>query len=76
MVPPAEMVWASVGLRKYSAIYASMGVPLEIVSKVIPINQNLKTTQIYLDKVSEHEAIRWMEILHGIKRTSLIDYEA
>jgi integrase len=24
-----------------------------------------KTTQIYLGKVSEHEAIRWMDILHG-----------
>ena len=28
-------------------------------------HQNLMTTQIYLGKVSEHEAIRWMAILHG-----------
>ena len=26
---------------------------------------DLKTTQIYLGKVSGHEAIRWMDILHG-----------
>jgi hypothetical protein len=45
-----------------------MGVPLEIVSKVIPIYQNLKTTQINLGKVSEHEVIRWMDILHGGKK--------
>ncbi len=53
-------------LRRYSATYASRnGVPLEIVSKVILRHQDLKTTQIYLGKVSEHEAIRWMDILHG-----------
>jgi integrase/recombinase XerD len=52
-------------LRRYSATYASRnGVPLEIVSKVILRHQDLKTTQIYLGKVSEHEAIRWMDILH------------
>jgi len=53
-------------LRRYSATYASRnGVPLEIVSKVILRHQDLKTTQIYLEMVSEHEAIRWMDILHG-----------
>jgi integrase/recombinase XerD len=53
-------------LRRYSATYASRnGVPLEIVSKVILRHQDLKTTQIYLGKVSEQEAIRWMDILHG-----------
>ena len=53
-------------LRRYSATYASRnGVPLEIVSKVILRHQGLKTTQVYLGKVSEHEAIRWMDILHG-----------
>jgi integrase len=53
-------------LRRYSATYASRnGVPLEIVSKVILRHQDLKTTQIYLGKVSEHEAIRWMDMLHG-----------
>ncbi len=53
-------------LRRYSATYASRnGVPLEIVSKVILRHQDLKTTQVYLGKVSEQEAIRWMDILHG-----------
>jgi hypothetical protein len=28
-------------------------------------HQDLKTTQIYLGKVSEQEAIRWMDIFHG-----------
>ena len=53
-------------LRRYSATYASRnGVPLEIVSKVILRHQDLKTTQSYLGKVSESEAIRWLDILHG-----------
>jgi len=53
-------------LRRHSATYASRnGVPLEIVSKVILRHQNLKTTQLYLGRVSEFEAIRWMDILHG-----------
>jgi integrase/recombinase XerD len=53
-------------LRRYSATYASRnGVPLEIVSKVILRHQDLKTTQAYWGKVSESEAIRWMDILHG-----------
>jgi len=53
-------------MRRHSATYASRnGVPLEIVSKVILRHQNLKTTQLYLGQVSELEAIRWMDILHG-----------
>jgi integrase len=53
-------------LRRYSATYASRsGVPLEIISKVILRHQDLKTTQSYLGNVSEVEAIRWMDILHG-----------
>jgi integrase/recombinase XerD len=53
-------------LRRYSATYASRsGVPLEIVSKMILRHQDLKTTQSYLGKVSEAEAIRWMDMLHG-----------
>jgi integrase/recombinase XerD len=53
-------------LRRHSATYASRnGVPLEIVSKVILRHQDLKTTQMYLGRVSEPEAIRWMDILHG-----------
>lgn len=53
-------------LRRYSATYASRnGIPLEVVSKVILRHQDLKTTQVYLGKISETEAIRWMDILHG-----------
>jgi integrase/recombinase XerD len=53
-------------LRRHSATYASRnGVPLEIISKVILRHQDLKTTQSYLGNVSESEAIRWMDILHG-----------
>ncbi|HBH86855.1 MAG TPA: site-specific integrase [Syntrophaceae bacterium] len=53
-------------LRRYSATYASRnGVPLEIVSKVILRHRDLKTTQVYLGKISDSEAIRWMDILHG-----------
>ncbi|OGP93324.1 MAG: integrase [Deltaproteobacteria bacterium RBG_16_47_11] len=53
-------------LRKYSATYASRnGVPLEIVSKVILRHQDLKTTQAYLERVAESEAIRWIDVLHG-----------
>ena len=52
-------------LRRYSATYASRnGVPLEIVSKVILRHQDLKTTQAYLGRVTESEAIRWMDVLH------------
>lgn len=52
-------------LRRHSATYASRnGVPLEIISKVILRHQDLKTTQVYLGKVSDSEAIRWMDVLH------------
>jgi integrase/recombinase XerD len=53
-------------LRRHSATYASRnGVPLEIISKVILRHQDLKTTQIYLGRISDSEAIRWMDVLHG-----------
>jgi integrase/recombinase XerD len=53
-------------LCRYSATYASRnGVPLEVVSKVILRHQDLKTTQVYLGKIDNSEAIRWMDILHG-----------
>ena len=53
-------------LRRHSATYASRnGVPLEIISKVLLRHRDLKTTQVYLGKVSDTEAIRWMDILHG-----------
>jgi integrase len=53
-------------LRRHSATYASRnGIPLEVISKVILRRQDLKTTQMYLGKISEAEALRWMDILHG-----------
>jgi hypothetical protein len=35
------------------------------ISKVLLRHANLTTTQIYLGKVSDVEAIRWIENLHG-----------
>jgi integrase/recombinase XerD len=53
-------------LRRHSATYASRnGVPLEVISKVILRHQDLKTTQMYLGRISEAEALRWMDVLHG-----------
>ena len=53
-------------LRRHAATYASRaGAPLEIVSKVILRHANLSTTQRYLGKVSDIEAIRWIENIHG-----------
>jgi len=53
-------------LRRYSATYASRnGVPLEVISKVILRHSDLKTTQMYLGKVTDAEAIRWIDVLHS-----------
>jgi integrase/recombinase XerD len=53
-------------LRRHSASYASRsGTPLEIISKILLRHSNLSTTQIYLGKVSDAEAIRWIDNLHG-----------
>jgi integrase/recombinase XerD len=53
-------------LRRHAATYASRsGVPLEIVSKVILRHTDLSTTQRYLGKVSDNEAIRWIESLRA-----------
>ena len=53
-------------LRRHAATFASRsGVPLEIVSKVILRHANLSTTQRYLGKISDVEAIRWIENIHG-----------
>ena len=53
-------------LRRHAATYASRsGTPIEIVSKVILRHANLSTTQRYLGKVSDIEAIRWIENLYG-----------
>lgn len=53
-------------LRRHAATYASRsGVPIEIVSKVILRHANLSTTQRYLGKVSDTEAMRWIENLYA-----------
>jgi hypothetical protein len=54
-------------LPRHAATYASRsGTPLEIVSKVLLRHANLSTTQIYLKKISDGEAIRWIDTLHGL----------
>jgi integrase/recombinase XerD len=53
-------------LRRHSATYASRnGVPLEVISKVILRHSDPKTTQMYLGKVTDAEAIRWVDVLHS-----------
>ena len=49
-------------LRRHAATYASRsGVPIEIVSKVILRHQNLSTTQRDLGKISDVEAMKWID---------------
>ncbi len=53
-------------LRRHAATYASRsGTPIEIVSKVILRHANLATTQLYLGKISDLEAMKWIDSLHG-----------
>lgn len=53
-------------LRRHAATYASRsGTPLEIVLKVLLRHSNLSTTQRYLGKISDAEAMRWIDNLHG-----------
>ncbi len=53
-------------LRRHAATYASRaGTPIEVVSKVILRHSNLSTTQRYLGKISDNEAMRWIENLYG-----------
>jgi integrase/recombinase XerD len=52
-------------LRRHAATYASRsGMPIEIVSKVVLRHSNLATTQRYLGKVTDLEAMRWIENLY------------
>jgi integrase len=53
-------------LRRFSATHASRsGTPIEIVSKIILRHAHLATTQRYLGKVSDLEAMRWIENMYG-----------
>ena len=53
-------------LRRHAATHASRsGTPIEIVSKIILRHAHLATTQRYLGKVSDLEAMRWIENLYS-----------
>jgi len=53
-------------LRRHAATFASRsGVQLEIISKIILRHSNLSTTQIYLGKISDSEALKWIETLYS-----------
>jgi len=53
-------------LRRHAATYASRsGVPIEIVSKVILRHSNLSTTERYLGKISDIEAMKWIDKLYA-----------
>ena len=53
-------------LRRHAATHASRsGTPIEIVSKIILRHANLSTTQRYLGKVNDVEALRWIENLYA-----------
>ena len=53
-------------LRRHSATYASRsGVPVEIISKIILRHASLAITQLYLGKVSDAEAVKWIENLYA-----------
>jgi integrase len=55
-------------LRRHAATHASRsGTPIEIVSKIILRHAHLSTTQRYLGKVTDVEAIRWIENLYAKK---------
>jgi len=51
-------------LSGHAATYASRsGVPIKMVSKMILRHANLLSTQIYLGKFPDTEAMRWIENL-------------
>jgi integrase len=53
-------------LRRHAATYASRsGTPIEIVSKILLRHSSLSITQRYLGKISDVEAMRWIDKLHG-----------
>ena len=53
-------------LRRHAAIYASRsGVPLEIFRKIILRHSNLSTTQFYLGRISDSEALKWIGTIYS-----------
>jgi len=58
--------WRPHDLRRHAATYASRaGVPIEIIIKIILRHANLSTTQLFLGKISDTEAIRGIENLYA-----------
>jgi len=55
----------NIELRPHATYASGSGTPIEIVSKVILRHADLSTTQRYLGKVNDSEAIRWIETLFG-----------
>jgi len=58
-----ERIGSFQALLAYSA--AAREPPLEVVSKVILRQQDLKTTQMHPGRIREVETLRWMDVLHG-----------
>jgi len=53
-------------LWRHAATYASRsGVPIEVVSKVILRHSNLSITERYLDKITDVEAMKWIDTLYA-----------
>jgi integrase/recombinase XerD len=53
-------------LRRHAATFASRsGVPIEIISKIILRHSSLSTTERYLGKISDVEAMKWIDNLYG-----------
>ncbi len=61
-------------MAKIWAISGNFGVPFAAINRVkyqkaqsqlLLRHQDLKTTQMYVGKISDTEALRWMDVLHG-----------
>ena len=53
-------------LRRFFATYASrVGTPIEIVSKILLRHAHLSATERYLGKISDTEALKWIENHYG-----------
>jgi integrase/recombinase XerD len=53
-------------LRRHAATFASRsGVPIEIISKIILRHSSLSTTERYLGKISDVEAMKWIDNFYG-----------
>jgi len=53
-------------LRRHATTNTSRsGVPIEIVSKIILRHSNLSTTERYLGKISDIEAMKWIDTLYA-----------